>query len=161
MVGRPVPSTIAASIVMTSAMNSVSCARPTTHCVNTMPSPDSVTTPIMMPAEAQASATASEFLAPSTIASMTFGQRDVDARRLAQRRHREAGERAGERGKRRAVAGIHDDQQDDDRQEQVSALGHDDAQARQLRARHADDAAALGLEMHRREAGDVIEDRRE
>ncbi len=37
-----------------------------------MPSPDRVTTPIMMPAEAQASATGSEFLAPSTIASMTL-----------------------------------------------------------------------------------------
>ena len=61
---------MAASMVMNRARNSVSCARPTTHCVNTMPSPESVTTPIMMPAEAQASATASEFLAPSAIASM-------------------------------------------------------------------------------------------
>ena len=51
----------------------MSCASATTHWVNTMPRPDSVTTPIMMPAEAQASATASEFLAPSTIASMTLG----------------------------------------------------------------------------------------
>ena len=90
---------------------------------------------------------------------MMFGKRHIVARRFAQGRHREAGERAGQRRHRRAVAGIHDHQDRHDRQEQMPALAHHGAELRQFAARHADNAAALGLEMHRREAGDVIEDR--
>ncbi len=145
---------------MISATNSVSWASATTHCVNTMPRPDK-----RDHADHDAGRCAGERDRKRVLGALDHrvddvGQRDVDAGRLAQRRHREAGERPCQRGERRAVAGIHDDEQDDDRQEEVSALGHDDAQPRQLRARHADDAAALGLEMHRREAGDVVKDRR-
>src|ERR687890_404334 len=77
----PMPRTMPATPVMTSARRSVFCAIPSTACVNTMPAPVSATTPMMMP-----------------------------------------------------------------------------AQARQLAARHAHDAVALCLEMHRAEAGDVVED---
>ena len=70
----PMPSTMPATMVSTSASSSVSLERPMTNCVNTMPSPDSVTTAMTMPAQAQAVATASELRAPSTKASMKFSQ---------------------------------------------------------------------------------------
>ena len=99
--------------------------------------------PITMPAQAQAGRTPSEFLAPSTIASMMLGSVTLHAGRLAQRRHREAGERSGQRRQRRAVARIHHHQEDEDRKEQVAALGHHDAQPRQLGARHAHEPRRL------------------
>ena len=50
----PMPSTMPAHMVRISASSSVSLASPMTNWVNTMPRPDSVTTAITMPAQAQA-----------------------------------------------------------------------------------------------------------
>ena len=61
-----------AIIVSISAGSSMSCDKCTTNWVNTMPRPVMVTTPTMMPAAAQASATDSVFLAPSIMAPITL-----------------------------------------------------------------------------------------
>lgn len=84
------PSTMPAAMVRNSATSSQSCASPTTSWVKTMPRPDSMTTPMMMPAQAQASATVTALRAPSAIASMTFFQVTlprVDGRSAATGKH--------------------------------------------------------------------------
>ena len=122
MVGMPMPSTMPAMAVSTSASSSMFCARPTTICVNTMPSPVMVTQPMTMPAQAQAMATDSVFLAPSSSASSTL--RQVMPSRVALRssaigRHISAPD---QRAQRRGVAERQADENDDDGDEQVAAL---------------------------------------
>ena len=69
VVGIPMPRTMPAIAVSASARISEFCDSRTTNCVKTMPRPVIVTTPITMPAHAQAIATASVLRAPSTSAS--------------------------------------------------------------------------------------------
>ncbi len=120
-----------------------------------------VTTPITMPAQAQAIATASVLRAPSTSASSTLRQVMPCARGGAHERERQAGERAHQRRERRRVAEDEADEHHQDRDEQVAPLLHHVPEARQLRARHAGQLVALGLEVHREEHADVVEDARE
>ena len=70
----PMPRTMPASAVSTSAAASEFCDSAMTNCVNTMPRPVIVTQPMTMPAQAQAIATASVLRAPSTSASSTLRQ---------------------------------------------------------------------------------------
>ena len=86
---------------------------------------------------------------------------DAPARGLREQRHRQAGERAGERAQRRAVAGDQADEDDEDRHEQMPALAHHRAEARQLGLGHAEQPVALRLEMHREEHRDVVQQRRD
>lgn len=74
VVGIPIPSTMPASAVRTSARTSAFWASPTTACVKVMPRPVMVTQPITIPAQAHAIATASVFFAPSSSASNTERQ---------------------------------------------------------------------------------------
>ena len=74
VVGIPMPRTIPAIAVRTSAATSELCARTITNWVNVIPSPVMVTQPMTMPAQAQAIATESVLRAPSMSAPTTFCQ---------------------------------------------------------------------------------------
>ena len=80
----------------------------------------------------------------------------ITACRLSQQRHWEASERAGQCRQRCTIAGIEYEQDDQHRNEQVAALAQHISHARQLRTRNANDAASLGLEVHRGKAGKII-----
>lgn len=73
VVGMPMPRTMPATAVSTSAATSELCAS-TTNWVKVIPRPVIVTEPMTMPAQAQAIATDSVLRAPSTSASKTFRQ---------------------------------------------------------------------------------------
>jgi hypothetical protein len=104
-----------AIIVSISARTSISCASPRTSAVKLIAAPVCVMTPMMMPAHAQASATAIEFFAPSSSApQMVLQPMPACAWTCAQERHRHAGERACERAQRRAVAHEEADQDHQD-----------------------------------------------
>ena len=82
----PMPSTMPAIMVRISASSSSSWASPTTTAVKLIAAPVRVMTPMTMPAQAQASAIAIEFFAPSSSASHTVRQlmpSRVDLRSIA------------------------------------------------------------------------------
>src|SRR6185312_12629762 len=74
VVGMPIPRTMPAIAVSTSAATSELCASTITNWVNVMPRPVMVTQPMTMPAQAQAIATDSVLRAQSTSASNTLRQ---------------------------------------------------------------------------------------
>ena len=74
VVGMPMPSTMPAIAVRTSARMRLFWASARTICVKVMPSPVSEITPITMPAQAQAMATESASRAPPSSASTTVRQ---------------------------------------------------------------------------------------
>ena len=86
---------------------------------------------------------------------------DVLARDLAHEGHRKAGEGAGQSAQRGAVARDQPDEDNENGHEQVPALAHHRPEARQLGLGHAQQADALGFEVHREEHRDVVQDRRD
>ena len=137
VVGMPMPRTIPAIAVSTSAAASEFCDSVMTTWVKVIPSPVIVTQPITMPAQAQAIATASVLRAPSTRASTHVVPADALAGGRPHEGDGNAGQRAGQRAERRRIAEDQPEQHDEHRHEQMPPHRHHREEARQLRSRHA------------------------
>ncbi len=84
----PMPSMMPAAIVSSSAGSSMSLATPRTKLVKVSPTPVSAMTPMTMPAEAQASATMTESIAPASRLSTIMRSDELAPRRPAEQRRR-------------------------------------------------------------------------